>query len=193
MPKIVIQVAKFDKPAKDAQGRTFAAKVYDTTGNKYTVPKNQPHLAGMFHNSEGNWFEIYAEDKVYNGNPYKEIVTANPTTPITRDSLGKMPSPPPLPTVMPVAQVDRNMVIWCNAAQNKAVEMGKVDPWNEDACVELGEIQKRVYGRLFLGEEAQEAPATNSGQRFGPGEKLVSPQAAVHPRTADELDDEVPF
>src|SRR5215475_5125763 len=173
MPKIVIQVAKFERATKDAQGRTFASKVHDTTGTKYTVPKNQPHLAGMFENKEGSWFEIYAEDKEFHGNKYKEIVTASPTEPMT---------PANVPASVTVQASAKDIQIWCNSMQQRAAELKAVDLWNEEACVELCEIQKRVFGRVFLGEEAQEAPVTNSGGG-------QSPQARAHPESTQEMSD----
>src|SRR5215475_10565124 len=128
MPKIIIQVAKFERATKDAQGRTFASKVHDTTGTKYTVPKNQPHLAGMFEGKEGNWFEIYAEDKEFHGNKYKEIITANPTEPMT---------PTNVPASAIVQASTKDIQIWCNSMIQRAAELKAVDLWNEEVCVEF--------------------------------------------------------
>jgi hypothetical protein len=77
MPKLVMQIAKLEAPSIDAAGRKFGAKAYDTAGTKYTVPKA---MFGMLQN--GGWYEVFYEDKTFQGTAYKEIQTANATQPL---------------------------------------------------------------------------------------------------------------
>jgi len=188
MPKVVIQVAKCEKAKTevDAAGRTmkFGAKIFDTAGVKYSPG---PKLYGMFR--EGEWYEIFYEDKSFQGNPFKQIMTVNPTQPLTYTGAGAVITP-----IIPAhAQPhDKDIQIWCNSMLQRAIDHDKVDPWNEEACCELLEVQKRVFRRTFLGEEP--APVV-PGRANGP-QAAASKQAAYATGPApggDDMMDEIPF
>jgi len=182
MPKLVMQIAKLDAPSIDAAGRKFGAKAYDSAGTKYTVPKA---MFGML--QVGGWYEIFYEEKTFQGNPYKEIITANATQPLSAPAQAAHMS-------AHVQPHDKDIQIWCNSMLQRAIDHDKVDPWNEEACCELVEIQRRVFRRTFLGEEP--TPVVPQPRANGPapstGAQGVKPPDSGQ-RYDREMDEEIPF
>jgi len=184
MPKTVIQVAKCEPASVNASGQKFGAKIFDTAGTKYSPG---PKLFGMF--QVGQWYEIFYEEKVWNQNPFNQIITVHPTAPV-----GQAASPQSAAAPVMAAAInrqtsgERSMEIWINSMMQRASEQRDgLNLSDEDACVEFGEIQKRVYRRLFLNEPAQ--PRAN-----GPAQ--TPKQAAYATGSApgnDDMADEIPF
>ena len=172
MPEILITVQKVQPPEIDAAGRRFGAKIYDTAGNKYTINKA---MVGMF--TPGGRYDVFYEDKTYQGNAYKEVKTVKAST-------APLEPAPESKLLGHSQQEDRSTEIWCNSMMQRAIAHEKLDPWSEEACVEFCEIQKRVHGRVFHDEPAVDVPQHNNGP---------SPQTRAHPETADAMSDEIPF
>lgn len=75
----------------------------------------------------------------------------------------------------------RSIEIWCNAMCQHAIDQNKLDPWNEEAMCEFVEVQKRVFRRSFLGEEA---PVQTNGP---------TPPAPGKPRPGTEVKEDDPY
>lgn|SRR5262245_14821948 len=171
MPKLVIQVQRIDKPTVDAAGRKFGAKVYDTAGTKYTVPKA---LLGMF--QEGGSYEVYVEDKTYQGNPYKSIETAV-----------SVAGPPPRSLERArTAQADeaqinnRHRITWIGERLNIFAGQMSLD---EAALSSEAMKWGRIYDRLSVGAEEEPQQKIN-----GPAKSTGSGQ-----QLNEEMGDEIPF
>ena len=91
-------------------------------------------------------------------------------------------------------QSERSLEIWINSMLQRAADHDKLDLWNEEACCELGEIQKRVYRRLFLGEEPE--PPQVNGSASKPDYSTGPAPGREHAKGQkfdEEMGDSIPF
>lgn len=175
MPEAVIVAQYVNQP----QAGKKQGSIKTPEGQYYGVP---PAMLGMF--KPNGTYKVFYESRDYQGKTYHTVKTVSEVM------------PPPAPEVplqqrmTQVAQTERSLEIWCNSMLQRAAELGKVDLMDEDACCWFGEIQKRVYRRLFLGESAE--PMTP--RAYGPAPK---PDYATGPALgmehADDMSDSIPF
>ena len=178
MPKLVIQIAKLEAPSVDAAGRKFGAKAYDSAGTKYTVPKA---MFGMLQN--GGWYEIFYEDKSFQGNPYKEIQSANATTPLATPPAAATNGSTPVVRARTAkedeAQInERHRLSWIG---ERLDAVSAQLPLEFEKVFNVAEMFAAIYDGLRFKEEggtpAAKAPAYKTG-------------LASH---GDDMSDEIPF
>jgi hypothetical protein len=168
MPEVEIEVAYVNQPGP---GRKRGS-VKSANGQYYGV---DPGMLGLF--QQGGRYKIFYEDNEFKGKIYSVVKTVSPLAAPTPSTGGK--------------SAERDEQIWVNSMLQRAIELGKVDALDEEACVWFGEVQKRVHKRLFHNDETseQQRQRPDSGLKV-PGNVATPPSGQAYSK---DLDDSIPF
>lgn len=186
MPQAVFEVQMAQPPAPNKKEATLMT----TGGQKFWLPAG---MVGSFR--PGGTYEVFYEDREFQGRPCPKILTMK--------MIGHNTTAAAAQGVVQTAQrpyVDpKGLEIWCNSMMQRAVDTSKIDLWDEEACMELIEVQKRVYRRAFTDDNVPKAIST--GQRFIQGVPAAPPPQSTfghnppqaHQGSSQDLNDEIPF
>lgn len=173
MPEAVVVAQYVNQP----QAGKKHGSIKTPEGQYYGVP---PAMLGLF--KPDGTYKIFYESREFQGKTYHTVKT------VSEVMAPPPPQPPLAQRVTQAYQTEKSLEIWINSMFQRAADHDKLDLWNEEACCEFGEIQKRVYRRLFLGDEPvtprANSPAPNPG---------TNPHATGPAPGHSDMNDEIPF
>lgn len=195
MPQVVIQVGEVRPPSVDAAGRKFGAKVIDGAGNRFTINKA---MVGMF--IPGHMYQVFYEDKSFQGNQYKEIMSANPVAGLAGAQAHQNVAQMGLPQTLqqpaqgqqaaprfqkqPANPEDAKRM-WVCALLGHFIQAGKLD-FNLTDIVEVGRICLEAQELIF-----NPPPGAANGQM--PQRTMSPAYPGGQTNQTDPMNEEIPF